>query len=62
VVNQLADYKTKVTLELNTDPPPMDLPGDPMSTTVQGSMSLDELGAVLKSHSTEFTIPPELLE
>jgi hypothetical protein len=40
----------------------MDLPGDPMSTTVQASMDLNELGEVLQNCSTEFTLPPELLE
>jgi len=51
-----------VTLEINTDPPPLDLPGEPISTNFSGEMNLNELVGNLQKMSTEFTIPPELLE
>jgi len=52
----------EVTLEINTDPPPMDLPPDTLSTSLNTTMSLDELGSELTRMSAEFKLPPELLE
>jgi len=53
-----------VTLEINTDPPPMDLPSEPMSTSFRGDMSLDDLMNDVQKLSTshEFVLPKELLE
>jgi len=51
-----------VTLEINTDPPPMDLPPDTLSTSLRTTMDMDELGSELTRISAEFKLPPELLE
>jgi hypothetical protein len=53
-----------VTLEINSDPPPLDVPSDPMSSTIKKTMSLEQLGAELNklSKASEFKLPPELLE
>lgn len=52
----------QVTIEINTDPPPLDLPGDPKSMKLSGSMSVDELADAVKMMSYDFTLSPELME
>jgi hypothetical protein len=52
----------KVTLEINTDPPPLDLPKDSAKGSIKTTMNLSDLGNELNKLSTEFKIPPELLE
>ncbi|KAF2665322.1 putative aminoacyl-tRNA hydrolase [Microthyrium microscopicum] len=51
-----------VTLEIDTDPPPLDLPKDPSSTSFKGKVNLEDLGEELKKFSAEFKLPAELLE
>lgn len=52
----------QVTLEINTDPPPLDLPGPPMKTTFKGEMSMDELADTVQNMSFDFKLSPELME
>jgi len=40
----------------------MDLPPETLSTSLNTTMSLDELGSELAQFSAEFKLPPELLE
>ncbi|KAF2399601.1 hypothetical protein EJ06DRAFT_511782 [Trichodelitschia bisporula] len=57
-----------VTLEINTDPPPLDVPsgmtGLSTATTVTGSYSMEDLveGVQKLAKAGAFTMPPELLE
>jgi hypothetical protein len=53
-----------VTLEINTDPPPLDVPSDTMSGSIKRTMNLEELGAEITrlSKVAEFKLTPELLE
>jgi len=53
-----------VTLEIDTNPPPLDLPNPSVSTSFKGEMTLDELvdGVQKLSTSQEFVLPKELLE
>jgi len=53
-----------VTIEINTDPKPLDLPSNSLSKTVRTTMDMAELGEQLKklSKAAEFKIPSELLE
>jgi hypothetical protein len=52
----------KVTLEIDTDPPPLDLPKDSAKGSINTTMNLSDLGTELNKLSSEFKIPPELLE
>lgn len=57
---QLTD-EFKVTIEINSDPPPMDLPSS-TSTSLNTTLNMADLGSELKRLSAEFKLPPELLE
>ncbi|KAF2093730.1 putative aminoacyl-tRNA hydrolase [Rhizodiscina lignyota] len=59
------DYRCEdgaVTLEIDTDPPKMDLPGGSVSTSINETMDMSELLGKMAKLNTEFKIPAELLE
>jgi hypothetical protein len=49
---------SQVTVEIDTNPPPLDFP----SGSGKGTVSMDELVDGMKKFSKEFVIPAELLE
>ena len=51
----------QVTIEINTDPPPMDLSGESKSMKLQGTMSMDELADAVQAMAYDFTLSPELM-
>jgi D-tyrosyl-tRNA(Tyr) deacylase len=52
----------QVTIEIDTDPPKLDLPGEPMSGSVKETMDINDLVGKMAKLNTEFVLPAELLE
>jgi hypothetical protein len=52
----------QVKLEIDTDPPPLDVPSEPGKFTLQGEMSVDELTEKMQQFVYNFELSPELVE
>ena len=50
-----------MTLEIDTDPGPIDVPSDMQRVKMQGKMSVEELAQMVQEMAYNFELSPELL-
>ena len=49
-------------MEIDTDPPKLDLPSEPMSGSMKQTMDMDDLVGKMQKLNAEFVLPAELLD